>query len=111
MELFKGLPVLLFASQADWHTWLEANHRQPQGVWLKHAKKSSGKESVSYQEALEVSLCYGWIDSLARRLDDEKTMQKFTPRKPNSVWSKLNKQRVKKLIEQTLKIENRVSNH
>ena len=98
MELFKGLPVLLFASQADWHTWLEANHRQPQGVWLKHAKKSSGKESVSYQEALEVSLCYGWIDSQKQAYDRDYYLQKFTPRGPKSIWSKVNVAKVESLI-------------
>jgi uncharacterized protein YdeI (YjbR/CyaY-like superfamily) len=63
METFKDLPVLLFASQSDWRAWLEKNHMQSQGLWLKHAKKMSGKTSVSYQEALEEALCYGWVDS------------------------------------------------
>jgi uncharacterized protein YdeI (YjbR/CyaY-like superfamily) len=99
MELFKDLPVLLFPSQEDWHTWLEDNHDQPQGVWLKHAKKSSGKESVSYQEALEEALCYGWIDSQKQAYDNDYYLQKFTPRGPRSVWSKINVAKVEALIK------------
>lgn len=99
MELFKDLPVLLFPSQKDWHAWLETNHDQSQGIWLKHAKKSSGKESVSYQEALEEALCYGWIDSQIQKYDDRYYLQKFTPRGPKSVWSKTNTAKVKALIK------------
>jgi uncharacterized protein YdeI (YjbR/CyaY-like superfamily) len=99
MELFKDLPVLLFPSQTDWHAWLEDNHNQPQGIWLKHAKKSSGKKSVSYQEALEEALCYGWIDSQKQAYDDDYYLQKFTPRGPRSVWSKINVAKVEELIK------------
>jgi uncharacterized protein YdeI (YjbR/CyaY-like superfamily) len=99
MELFKDLPVFLFASQKDWRTWLEDNHNQPQGVWLKHAKKSSGKESVSYQEALEEALCYGWIDSQKQAYDGDYYLQKFTPRGPKSVWSKINVAKAESLIK------------
>jgi len=98
MELFKDLPVLLFASQQGWHAWLENNHNQPQGVWLKHAKKSSGKESVSYQEALEEALCYGWIDSQKQAYDSDYYLQKFTPRGSKSIWSKINVAKVESLI-------------
>ncbi len=98
MEMFKDLPVLFFRSQKDWHTWLEVNHNQPQGVWLKHAKKSSNKESVSYQEALEEALCYGWIDSQKQAYDNDYFLQKFTPRGPKSVWSKINVAKVEELI-------------
>lgn len=99
MELFKDLLVLLFPSQKDWHIWLEANHTQPQGVWLKHAKKSSGRESVSYQEALEEALCYGWIDSQKQTYDSDYYLQKFTPRGPRSVWSKINVAKAESLIK------------
>lgn len=98
METFKDLPVLLFTSQKDWRAWLEDNHAQPQGVWLKHAKKSSGKESVSYQEALEEALCYGWIDSQRQTYDDDYFLQKFTPRGSKSVWSKVNVAKVEALM-------------
>ncbi|HEU5005278.1 MAG TPA: YdeI/OmpD-associated family protein [Candidatus Saccharimonadales bacterium] len=98
METFKDLPVLHFASQQDWRAWLEHNHGQPQGVWLKHAKKSSGKESVSYQEALTEALCYGWIDSQKQAYDKDFFLQKFSPRRPKSIWSKVNVAKAKELI-------------
>jgi uncharacterized protein YdeI (YjbR/CyaY-like superfamily) len=98
MELFKDSPVLLFTSQQDWHGWLEENHDKHQGLWLKHAKKSSGKQSVSYGEALEEALCYGWIDSQKQAYDNEYYLQKFTPRGPRSVWSKINVAKVEMLI-------------
>lgn len=99
MELFKDLPILLFPSQKDWHAWLEDNHNQPQGVWLKHAKKSSDRESISYQEALEEALCYGWIDSQKQTYDSDYYLQKFSPRAPKSVWSKINVAKVELLIK------------
>lgn len=99
MELFKDLPVLLFVSQHDWHGWLEENHNKHKGLWLKHAKKSSGKQSVSYGEALEEALCYGWIDSQKQAYDKDYFLQKFTPRGPKSVWSKNNVTKVESLIK------------
>lgn len=99
MELFKDLPVLLFPTQNDWHVWLKDNHTQPQGVWLKHAKKASGKTSVSYQEALDEALCYGWIDSQKQTYDSDYYLQKFSPRGPKSVWSKINVAKVESLIK------------
>jgi len=99
MEMFKDLPVLLFATQAEWQTWLKENHTKPQGVWLKHAKKSSGKTSVSYQEAVEEALCYGWIDSQKQAYDADYFLQKFSPRGPKSVWSKINVTKVEMLIK------------
>jgi len=99
MELFKDVPVLLFGSQKDWHTWLADNHMHSQGVWLKHAKKSSGKQSVSYQEAIEEALCYGWIDSQKQAYDSDYYLQKFTPRGLKSIWSKINVAKVESLIK------------
>lgn len=99
MESFKDLPVLLFSTPSDWRTWLEENHTQPVGIWLKHAKKSSGKKSISYLEALEEALCYGWIDSQRQACDDDYYLQKFTPRGPKSVWSKINVTKVEALIK------------
>ena len=98
METFKELPVLLFTTQPDWKAWLEENHMQPQGIWLKHTKKSSAKTSVSYQEALEEALCYGWIDSQKYAYDADYFLQKFTPRSPKSVWSKNNVAKAEELI-------------
>jgi uncharacterized protein YdeI (YjbR/CyaY-like superfamily) len=99
MEIFKGLPVSLFKTQVDWRVWLEDNHQQPQGLWLKHAKKSSGKKSVSYEEALQEALCNGWIDSQKQAYDDDYYLQKFTPRGPKSVWSKINVAKAEVLIK------------
>ena len=98
MEVFKDLPVLLFVTPHEWRDWLEDNHGQPQGVWLKHAKKASGQKSVSYQEALEEALCYGWIDGQKQSYDTDYFLQKFTPRRPKSVWSKVNVDKVAALI-------------
>lgn len=81
---------MLFATQADWRDWLEQNHKQSTGVWLKFAKKGSGKTSVNYTEALEEALCFGWIDSQVQKYDAQYYLQKFTPRGPKSVWSKIN---------------------
>ena len=99
METFKDLPVLLFATQADWRAWLKASHTQPRGIWLKHAKKSSGKTSVSYLEALEEALCFGWIDSQKQAYDEDYFLQKFSPRGPKSVWSKINVAKAEELIK------------
>jgi uncharacterized protein YdeI (YjbR/CyaY-like superfamily) len=89
-------------TREQWRQWLEKNHIKSPGVWLIYFKKESGKLRVSYEEAVEEALCFGWIDSLPRKLDKERAMLKFTPRKPKSVWSALNKARIEKLIRQNL---------
>lgn len=81
-----------------WRAWLEANHASSPGVWLIYYKKGSGQPRVSYDEAVEEALCFGWIDSLPNKLDEQRCMQLFSPRKPGSTWSKLNKDRVERLI-------------
>jgi uncharacterized protein YdeI (YjbR/CyaY-like superfamily) len=86
-------------SRQEWRNWLEANHAASPGVWFVYYKQSSGKQRVSYQDAVEEALCYGWIDSLTRKFDDERYLQLFTPRKAKSVWSKPNKERVTRLIQ------------
>jgi uncharacterized protein YdeI (YjbR/CyaY-like superfamily) len=86
----------------EWREWLERNHASSPGVWLIYYKKNSGKPRVDYADAVEEALCFGWIDSKANTLDEERSMQIFTPRKAKSPWSKLNKQRIEKLIEQGL---------
>ena len=86
----------------DWRKWLEKNHSTSPGIWLMYYKKRSGKRKFDYADAVEEALCFGWIDSLPRKIDEERSALKFTPRKPKSVWSKLNKQRVEKLMEQKL---------
>jgi len=90
--------VMEFRTPADWQTWLQVNHDLPEGIWLKIAKKDSGVTSVNYQEALQVALCYGWIDGMVNKLDDQYYVQKFTPRRPKSVWSKRNVGIVERLI-------------
>jgi len=86
-----------FASQAEFEEWLERN-AEADGVWLKLAKKGSGEMTVSYAEAVESSLCYGWIDSQAKTFDDKFYIQKFTPRRTKSVWSVINREKVERLI-------------
>ena len=100
MESKQGLPVVSFASQAAWETWLEANHATSQGLWLKIAKADSGVGSVSYPEALESAICYGWIDAQKASLDDQFWLQKFTPRGPRSKWSRLNCEKAADLLRQ-----------
>ena len=85
-----------------WRQWLEKNHAKSPGIWLIYYKRSSGKSSVSYNEAVEEALCFGWIDSLPRKLDDKKAMWKFTPRKTKSAWSELNKKRIENLLRKGL---------
>jgi uncharacterized protein YdeI (YjbR/CyaY-like superfamily) len=91
-------PVRLFAIQADWAAWLEKNHRHSQGLWLRLAKKGSGLQSVTYGEALEVALCYGWIDGQKRGDSDQAWLQRFLPRSANSIWSKINRDKAVALI-------------
>jgi uncharacterized protein YdeI (YjbR/CyaY-like superfamily) len=88
--------------RSAWRKWLEKNHAKSRGVWLVYYKKSSGKAKVEYKDAVEEALCFGWIDSTIRPVDDDKYMQRFTPRKPKSGWSGLNKQRVETMIEKGL---------
>ncbi|MGZ5556506.1 MAG: YdeI/OmpD-associated family protein [Candidatus Aminicenantales bacterium] len=87
----------LFKTRQAWRAWLSRNHAKEKGIWLAYYKKGSGKKSVTYEEALQEALCFGWIDSTVGRIDDERYKQRFTPRKDKSVWSSSNKVRVKKL--------------
>jgi len=85
-------------SRQAWRDWLEKNHASSGGVWLVYAKKHSGLPSLTYNDAVEEALCFGWIDSKVNPIDDRFYMQVFTPRKPWSAWSALNKTRVKRLV-------------
>jgi len=89
-------------TRQEWRSWLQKNNSTSPGIWMIYFKKESGKRKFSYADAVEEALCFGWIDSAPRKIDDERSALKFTPRKIKSVWSKLNKQRIKKLIEQGL---------
>lgn len=85
------------ADRTEWRDWLEKNHAAEKEVWLVYYKKESGKKCVTYQESLEEALCFGWIDSLIQKIDDEKYARKFNPRRAGSKWSELNKHLVAKL--------------
>ncbi len=89
---------LHLTNQKDWRLWLKDNHLKEQAVWLIYYKKHTGKRRIPYDQAVEEALCFGWIDSIVKRIDDARYMQKFTPRKKKSKWSALNKRRVAKLI-------------
>ncbi|MEO7672680.1 MAG: hypothetical protein ABIU09_01210 [Pyrinomonadaceae bacterium] len=82
----------------EWRRWLRTHHDASSGVWFVFFKKHTGKPRVNYDESVEEALCFGWIDSLARKFDDERSKLLFTPRKPKSVWSKPNKERVAAMI-------------
>jgi uncharacterized protein YdeI (YjbR/CyaY-like superfamily) len=93
------LPTIPFASRDAWGAWLEEHHATANGLWLKIAKKGSGIDTVSLAEALEIALCYGWIDGQRKGLDGDFYLQKFTPRRPRSRWSKINREKAIELIE------------
>ncbi len=86
-------------SRADWRKWLAENHTRPKGVWLIGYKKATGKPRFDYDEAVEEALCFGWVDSKPNKLDEERSMLWFAPRKARTGWSKLNKERVEKLTK------------
>jgi len=88
----------LFKTRRAWRTWLARNHDRSKGIWLVYFKKGSGKASVTYEEALQEALCFGWIDSTVNRVDEERYKQRYTPRNDRSVWSASNKARVARLI-------------
>ena len=91
--------VLSFRTQEDFRKWLEANHRQSQGLWLRIFKKDSGKSSINYSEALEEALCFGWIDGQKQRQDELSWLQRFTPRRRKSGWSRINTEDASRLME------------
>jgi len=92
-------PVLAFASKEAFEAWMEANHAAGDGIWLKFAKKGTGVPTVVYAEALEVALCFGWIDGQVKKLDETYYLQRFTPRRARSRWSKINVTKATALIE------------
>lgn len=89
-------------SRTDWRKWLEKNHQSTQSVWLVYFRLSTKVTSVSWSEAVDEALCFGWIDSTKKSIDKERYMQYFSRRKPNSTWSKINKEKVAKLIQNNL---------
>jgi len=93
------LETRAFASAAEWEAWLREHHASAPGIWIRFAKKGSGVPSVTYLEALHAALCFGWIDGQARSVDDASYVQRFTPRRARSIWSKRNREFATALIE------------
>jgi uncharacterized protein YdeI (YjbR/CyaY-like superfamily) len=93
------IPIVPFADQAAWNKWLDKHHADSPGIWIHFAKKGSGIPSVSYSEALDVALCYGWIDSQRKGYDEKTFIQKFTPRGARSMWSVINRDKAVALVE------------
>ena len=99
MENSKELLMIGFVTQQDWEAWLAEHYADPTGIWLKIAKKATGTQSISYAEALESALCYGWIDGQKTAFDEQYWLQKFTPRRSKSIWSQINRDKANALIE------------
>lgn len=96
----KTQPTLFFSTPHEWNDWLDENHQTSDGLWLKFAKKASGIPSVTPSEVLEVALCYGWIDGQRKKFDDYYYLNKYTPRRSRSLWSKRNCDIALRLIEE-----------
>ena len=92
--------TLTFTTRQEWRKWLEDHHNSETEVWLIYFKKHTGKPTIPYDDAVEEALCFGWIDGLVKRLDQERYTQRYTPRKKKSIWSESNKARVKKMISE-----------
>jgi uncharacterized protein YdeI (YjbR/CyaY-like superfamily) len=93
-------PTLFFSTATTFEKWLHKNHSVSDGIWLKIARAGSGIQSLDYAGALEVCLCYGWIDGMRKSLDKEYFVQKYTPRRPGSIWSVINRNKVQRLIDE-----------
>ena len=89
-----GFPIFHPADAAAWRSWLEHHHRSERGVWVASWRKATGRQAVPYERLVEEAICFGWIDSTASTLDDERGLQLMTPRKAKSSWTRLNRQRV-----------------
>jgi len=98
MPVKPALPEMLFADTAAWTKFLEREHGKSAGVWMRIAKKGAAESSVQYPEALNVALCFGWIDGQKKGIDEHYWIQKFTPRAARSIWSKINREKVEALI-------------
>ena len=97
MEIGKTLYV---TDRKQWRSWLTKNHNKEKEIWLIYYKKSSGEKRIPYNDAVEEALCYGWIDSIMKGIDEEKFVQRFTPRRSDSMLSELNKERIRLLVKQ-----------
>lgn len=99
MDTPKDLPVIAFVSPQKWDNWLAKNHTLSNGIWMRIYKKASGKPSLTYAEALDEALCYGWIDGQKKSYDELSWIQRFTPRRARSEWSKINTGHVERLVQ------------
>ncbi|OGG04772.1 hypothetical protein A2Z33_05665 [Candidatus Gottesmanbacteria bacterium RBG_16_52_11] len=96
---------LYIKTRNEWRSWLQRNHKSKEGIWFIYYKKHTGKPSVPYAEAVEEAICFGWIDGQIKKIDDEKYMQRYSPRTSKSVWSEINVERAKKMIKQGVMAE------
>ncbi len=96
----KEIATVSFASPKEFEAWMKQNHSKVRGLWVQLYKKDSGEKTITYAEALDVALCYGWIDSQKKSNDEKSYLQKFTPRRTNSLWSKVNRKHVERLIQE-----------
>ena len=97
MEITKTLYV---TNPKDWRDWLKKNYKTEKEIWLVYYKKATGKPRIEYNDAVEEALCFGWIDSIVKTLDEERTVQRFSPRRPKAQYSQANKERLRSLVEQ-----------
>jgi uncharacterized protein YdeI (YjbR/CyaY-like superfamily) len=93
------LPIIPFPTSEKWEAWLEENHATAPGVWMQFYKKDSGLPTITWADAVPIALCYGWIDSQAKKFDEKSYLQRFTPRGPKSMWSKINTEHVLRLTQ------------
>lgn len=98
----KNLPVFSFVSADEFYTWLNSHHKTQQSFWLRYYKKGTGKPTIAHTDAVDVALCWGWIDGLINKYDEESYLVRFTPRGKKSVWSKINVEKVAKLTAEGL---------
>ena len=99
MLLHKEIPIISFKDEKEFDRWLKVNHQKDQAFWLRYYKKGSGLPSILPTQAVDVALCWGWIDGLINAYDDISYLVRFTPRRPKSIWSKVNVAKVEKLID------------
>ena len=100
IENKKDVPTKSFASTGAWEKWLAANHAKSDGIWLRIFNKESGEKTVTYAQALDEALCYGWIDGQKKKFDGDSWIQKFTPRRARSIWSKRNIEHIERLTNE-----------
>jgi uncharacterized protein YdeI (YjbR/CyaY-like superfamily) len=101
MDQMDSAEMVYCAMREEWRAWLEENHDKNKGIWLIYYKKGSGRPRAPYDDAVEEALCFGWIDSTVKRIDEGKYAQRFTPRKPDSGWSEVNMRRMERLIKES----------